>query len=321
MKSRFVQFAAVAFISANVALAAATLPHWASERVVDKIMDWGDRHIHGPFTKGGGDEKATRQVVSAFVSPGKAWKAFYDITIGGESGTATAEQDTPGDSQKQGVPLPAGTHVQVPIGQPQPTPTQPVVTVNPEIHPSTPEPKREATQHEGGGIFVPDRANSPTPSSGTETASNTSTGRPEAAGSSQPSPSQTTLESGKTTMMQAPQSPNDIVFHPNPELATGSGQTTPAPTPAATPVPAQTPANGGNGGVGSQTNGRTNAMIEKSVTPALPKEVGATPVPSSRPTKESEPGAQGGGGAKGGGDTKGGWTGGDHPEHFAKDTA
>src|ERR1700685_1171779 len=152
MKNRFVQFAIVAFVSANIALAAASLPDWATEKIVDKFMDWGDRHIHGPFTKGGGDEKATRQVVSEFVSPGKAWRAFYDITIGaGESNTATADQDMPGYSQKHGVPLPAGAQVQIPIGQPQSSSTQPTIMVNPEIHPSTSAPTPYAKERNGNG--------------------------------------------------------------------------------------------------------------------------------------------------------------------------
>jgi hypothetical protein len=113
---KFVAFSLVVFCMGCVSLAA--MPSWIGDRVVDAVMDWGDKHIGGPFTKGGGDEDATRQVVSDILVPVKAWRAFLDITAGSESHTATAEQDTPGYSQSKGVPMPGGAHKQVPIAQP-----------------------------------------------------------------------------------------------------------------------------------------------------------------------------------------------------------
>src|SRR5580698_6776020 len=110
MKTAFFKIFVIAFISVNVVLAAAAMPEFVRDRIVDKIMAWGDKHIGGPFKKGGGDEEATRKVVEDFVSPGNPWEAAWDITTNGESHTATPEQDTPDPSH-----LAPGAHLQIPI--------------------------------------------------------------------------------------------------------------------------------------------------------------------------------------------------------------
>ena len=86
MKTTFFKIFVIAFISANIALvAAAAMPQGVSKRIVDKIMDWGDRHVGGPFKKGGGDEAATRKVIEHIISPGNPWRAALDISTEGES--------------------------------------------------------------------------------------------------------------------------------------------------------------------------------------------------------------------------------------------
>jgi hypothetical protein len=121
VKPKFLTQCAIAFFSANLALAAAAMPRFIGDRIVDKIMDWGDQHIHGPFKKGGGDEEAARQVISDIVMPVKAWRAVIDITTQAVSNTASAVQDAPGYSQQQGVPMPAWSQKQTSVGQAVPS--------------------------------------------------------------------------------------------------------------------------------------------------------------------------------------------------------
>src|ERR1700680_2014091 len=79
--------------------AAVALPASIGNRIVDGIMDFGDKHIKGPFKKGGGDEAATRKVLSDLIMRANPWKAAGDIFVGSESRTSTPTQDEPGYSQ------------------------------------------------------------------------------------------------------------------------------------------------------------------------------------------------------------------------------
>jgi hypothetical protein len=159
LRGKLFKYVILLFVVFNLAcVSLAAMPPWVGNRVVDAIMDWGDKHIHGPFKKGGGDEKATRQVLSDILMPVKAWRAVLDIT-GGESQTATAEQDNPGYSQSQGVPLPPqGAPKQTPNTQPpaKQTPTiQPAIPISPEIH----QRDRDALFSDWhGGSQFPDRS-------------------------------------------------------------------------------------------------------------------------------------------------------------------
>ena len=120
MKRTFLKVVAIAFVGANVALAAAAMPKFIGDRIVDRIMNWGDKHIGGPFKKGGGDEAVTREVVSDVVMPINAWRAVLNLTVGQQSSTATPEQDTPGWTP-QGAPLPAPQGQIAADGQPAPS--------------------------------------------------------------------------------------------------------------------------------------------------------------------------------------------------------
>jgi hypothetical protein len=322
MKGRFFQFVAVAFISANVALAAAAMPKWIGDRIVDKIMDWGDRHVHGPFTKGGGDEAVTREVVSSAVMPGNAWKTAINLTFKNESQTASLEQDSPGYSQQHGVPMPQGAHVQIPIGQPAATqtPTQPTVTVNKEIHPkmlsdllsdddfgpeveqalkhpvSASPTKEDREQASRQAVSGPSAAVNDAPVAHNDTAPTTS----------QAPSAQKWLRAGETTNVQVN---TETVYHPNPEAATGGNSA--QPTPTATPAPASPSASSDR-----TSTDAMKSMIEGRVGPSLPSSVGVSPVERSRDVDSH--GNTGGGGHS---EPPGTHVGPDGPGHVARDTA
>ena len=98
----------VLFLGTGVALAS-SMPKFISDRIVDTIMEFGDKYIHGPFTKGGGDEQATRNFFLDVVVPAKWEKAFWDLTVGAESTLGSVAKDTPGYSQEHdGVLMPNG---------------------------------------------------------------------------------------------------------------------------------------------------------------------------------------------------------------------
>jgi hypothetical protein len=112
-------------------VALAAMPQFVTDRIVDKIMDIGNKYVHGPFTKGGGDEQVTRDLVSDVVVPAKWGKALLDASRGASTGSIV--KDTPGYSQEHGVPLPKGAKVGL---APASSPAPPVeIVVNPEIHP------------------------------------------------------------------------------------------------------------------------------------------------------------------------------------------
>jgi hypothetical protein len=79
---RFAKFALVAVIAVNVGLAAAAMPKALQDRIIDKIMDFGDKHVGGPFKKNGGDEAATRQVISDIISPEKGKRPVVTVWTG-----------------------------------------------------------------------------------------------------------------------------------------------------------------------------------------------------------------------------------------------
>lgn len=278
---RFFQFFVVAFISANIALAAAAMPQWIGNRIVDKIMDWGDRNVGGPFTKGGGDEAATRTVVSAVVMPGKAWKTAFDLTFKNETKTASVEQDTPGYSQKHGVPMPAGAQTQIPIGQPQAPTSQPTIIVNPEIHLGTHDGRVGSQRDTTTGKSEAPSAPATSSPAGNNTSGNSDTaasGQSDgAATASGAHPKPVMLEAGKTTLVQANK---EVTFNPNPELATSTAQPTPTPVakPSSTPSPAPTAAPAPSAAGGKQGGGGFFGMFSGAVGPAMPKDVGITPV-------------------------------------------
>jgi uncharacterized membrane protein YgcG len=118
-KQKLFKFVVIPVIVFNmVCVSLAAMPTRIGTRVVDAVMNWGDKNIGGPFQKGGGDEEATRKVLTDILVPVNAWRAVLDITGGSGSRTANAQQDTPGYSQGQGVPMPGGSRKQIPIGQP-----------------------------------------------------------------------------------------------------------------------------------------------------------------------------------------------------------
>ena len=138
-------------------LSAAAMPHWIGDRIVDKIMNWGDKHNLAPFKKGGGDEAATRKLISdLIVMPVEPWRVMYDLSIGSESKLQTIQQGKPGSSQEQGVPMPSGAHQQTPIGQPADRPT---LGSRPDVAPfeggiargQGPATPTQATSNAGGG--------------------------------------------------------------------------------------------------------------------------------------------------------------------------
>jgi hypothetical protein len=99
----------------------AATPHWIGDRIVDKIMNWGDKHDLAPFKKGGGDEAATRKILTDLIVKVKPWAAVRDVFVGSESNTASKEQDRPGHSQEyDGAQMPSGARTQIPIVQPAP---------------------------------------------------------------------------------------------------------------------------------------------------------------------------------------------------------
>lgn len=247
MKRRFLRFVIAFFLAANIALAA--VPKWIGDRIVDKIMDFGDKHIHGPFKKGGGDEAATRNVISDIVMPTKWWRAAWDALK--ESSTASEEQDKPGYSQAHGVPLP--TAVRSPNGQPnqpgskaspapqaappQSSATQAPTMVNRDHAAVTPEGAMPESKVPAPGESAPVVPETKADDNSTPEARNDSTAR-----SQEAPPESVWIGAGQDTWAQ----PHQPVVILNPELATGGGDSTPAtpnrPSPAPSPVPSPTPA-------------------------------------------------------------------------------
>jgi hypothetical protein len=249
MKTTFFKIFVIAFISANIALvAAAAMPQGVSKRIVDKIMDSGDRYVGGPFKKGGGDEAATRKVIEHIISPGNPWRAALDISTEGESSTATTEQDKPGYSQAHGVPMPSGAKVQNANDQAGRSDVSPAnqnsITINPEIHPET---SGIATthnpEHQSGPSGQDHNATSaPEPS----TAVATPGGHVGGSTADAPTrPGQQELRAGETTSVQS--HPGEVEYHPNREAATGGNTAQPAASAPAQPAasaPARDPGRG-----------------------------------------------------------------------------
>jgi hypothetical protein len=220
MKSISLKVMLLGLLSATFVLAAtAATPKWIGDRIVDKIMEWGDKHVKGPFKKGGGDEATTRAVVSAVVMPGKAWKTAIDLTFNNGSQTASPDQDTPGYSQQHGVPIPPGSS-QGSIGGPSGQPHEGGVG-------SQHDPTGRTGMVSGGTA------------SGLSGNSNASAQNDSGAGASQPHSNQTWLRAGENNWAQ----PNkETTFNPNPEVATGGKSAPSNPAPAAQPAPSPAPA-------------------------------------------------------------------------------
>ena len=216
---RFAKFALVAVIAVNVGLAAAALPKALQDRIVDKIMDFGDKHFGGPFKKGGGDEAATRQVISDRISPEKAWRVFFDVTLNSDSSTATAEQDKPGWT-------PEGPSAPVPQGQPAPSNQAPPTAAPVPVAGNTQGSAAPQGNHDGS-VGPPDH--------GMTHASNDAPAANANSAATAPGPTKTIeLKAGENTWAQATTNPN---INPNPEL-TGGGSSAPASSPAPSPSPA-----------------------------------------------------------------------------------
>jgi hypothetical protein len=238
------------------------LPSQITDRIVDGVMDWGDKHISGPFKKGGGDEAATRKIIGDLLGKGRPGKIFVDISIGSESNTGTAEQDAPGYSQSHdGLAMPPGAHVQNLAPQPASIPSS--INLNPEIHPVSPHTNTPQVPSDN---WLDDHdwgTNAPSPNGNVahnETHSVPSHPAPEShsgdgfasalqnkAGSADPGApaTQKTLEAGKTNLAQA--SPN-VAFNPNPEATNTAPQGPPAAAaPAARPSPPAREHNSGGG--------------------------------------------------------------------------
>lgn len=220
MKSISLKVMVLGLLSATFVLAAtAATPKWIGDRIVDKIMEWGDKHVKGPFKKGGGDEATTRAVVSAVVMPGKAWKTAIDLTFNNGSQTASPDQDTPGYSQQNGVPMPPGS-LQGSIGGPSGQP-----------HDSGIGSQHDPTGRTGmvsGGAASSSAGNS-------SAAAQTDAG----AGASQPHSNQIELRAGENSVVQANK---ETAYNPNPEAATGGKSAPSNPAPAAQPAPSPAPA-------------------------------------------------------------------------------
>jgi hypothetical protein len=240
---------------------AKTVPNPITDRAVDRIMEWGDKHVGGPFKKGGGDEQATRKVISDLVEPANWWDAVIDA-FGTESSIST-QQGIPGNS------LQPGAHVQVPIKQPQAeqspsaTPDRPLLSV--------PEPVASHPMSSSGPIS---QDHSPVP---------------------EPSKPQIFLKAGETPLAEVPKAP-DIHFNPNPEAATGAPN-----------LPATRQG-------GSSSDSPKGGMIERSVVPSLPHDVGISPAPAPAPAPPArDPGGRPeGAGGHGGGMMDHGYAGPDH---------
>jgi hypothetical protein len=237
LKRKFIKFVVFPFIGINMVFAAAAMPSWIGDRIVDGVMNWGDRHIGGPFKKGGGDETATRQVVSDLVMPVKAWRAVLDVTLGSESKTATAEQDTPGWSP-QGVRLPV-THGQAAVdSQPTldglpvpsnqvPTAKQPLLVPIPTTTQVSSTPERTHDTPVGPSDHVTGSA--------TRVTNDAPGGKANSEGTTPQTPTKTIeLRAGEDTWAQATKEPK---VNLNPELATGGNPTPTASSPAAPSSP------------------------------------------------------------------------------------
>lgn len=107
--------------------------------VADMIMAVGDKFIHGPFTKGGGDEQVTKQVVSEVLdgprSPEKLLIMVAQIVLAGSELAPPALDEAPQQTMNSASPVPAvaspdpavsGLRV-VPIATPAPNPDRPLV--------------------------------------------------------------------------------------------------------------------------------------------------------------------------------------------------
>jgi hypothetical protein len=346
MRKRIVLFVVIGLVGFDWALTAAAMPKWMADQIVDSIMNWGDKHIGGPFKKGGGDEAVTREVVSLIVEPQKAGKVIVDLSFRGSS-TATPAQDTPGYSQQHGTPVPSGTHKQVAIGQP-PTPqapnqtpqNQPSISINPEIHPvdtapvnhsmdtaaplTTQRPDRNI-QASGAGPLSGDHTHADNAATGGTSSSgagnHASSGNSSGTAQNPPSP-QTWLRAGETPLADASNQPT-IEINQNRDLATGTSNGSPsdAPRPAATPTapatttpsPAATPNAPPAARSGGSSSEPSKGMIEKSVIPSMPHDVGVTShEPGGGRAGGNGGGGGGNGGGGGGGGRGGGWTGPDH---------
>jgi hypothetical protein len=222
MKRISLKVMVVGLLCTTFALAAVTAatPKWIGDRIVDKIMEWGDKNVKGPFKKGGGDEAATRAVVSALVSPGNPLVTAFNLTFRNIPSTATPDQDSPGYSQQNGVPMPAGSRASS-----QPT--------NSQSHDSGVGSQHDPTGRTGmvsGGI-----------ASGSSGNSSAAAQNDAGAGASQPHSNQTWLRAGENSVVQANK---ETAFNPNPEAATGGNPAPSNPAPAAqsAPSPAPTPA-------------------------------------------------------------------------------
>jgi hypothetical protein len=212
------------------------------DRITDALMDFGDKHIGGPFKKGGGDEQATRSLISEILSPGKWYSALWDITLGSESTTATKEQDTPGFSQLHGVQMPAPAKVNLAPQQQggssnhQPSAAAPVaINPNSEVHAA-----ESHSDHSGIG------ANEHEPSGG-----NPSVEAPTAASNASAQSTASSAGPNKATNQGGLQAQVPLVqvgeghWVPGPTFNTnaqGTPTAAPAPASAPTPAPAPTPA-------------------------------------------------------------------------------
>jgi len=102
----------------NTVCAAAALPSWigTSRRCV---MNWATNTLEARSKRRAMSGNASRVVGPRDASNSLA--SVLDITAGSQSQTATPEQDRPGSSQKNGVPMP-GDSMQNPNGRPAPSP-------------------------------------------------------------------------------------------------------------------------------------------------------------------------------------------------------
>ena len=126
--------------------------------------------------------------------PGKAWKTAIDLTFNNGSQTASPDQDTPGYSQQNGVPMPPGS-LQGSIGGPSGQP-----------HDSGIGSQHDPTGRTGmvsGGAASSSAGNS-------SAAAQTDAG----AGASQPHSNQIELRAGENSVVQA--NKETTAYNPNP---------------------------------------------------------------------------------------------------------